>query len=49
MLEVTEQRKLQEVSDGEPFSVINSCGIPMLTQPHSVIILLFSELSNSSI
>lgn len=49
MLELTEQRKLQEVSEHKPFSVINSYGIPMLTQLHSVITQLFRELSNSSI
>lgn len=48
-LELPEQRKLQEVSEHELFSVINSCGIPMLTQLHGVIMLLFHELGNSSI
>lgn len=47
MPKLTEQRKLQEVS--ELFCVINSYGIPVLTQLHSVITLLFCELGNSSI
>lgn len=49
MPKLTEQRKLQEVSEHELFSVINSYGIPVLTQLHSVIMLLFCELGNSSI
>lgn len=48
-LELTEQRKLQEVSEHEPFSVINSHGIPVLTQLHCVITLLFGELSKTSV
>lgn len=49
LLELTEHRKLQEVSEQELFCVINSYGIPVLTQLHGVIMLLVRELSNGSI